>query len=221
VIGVTDPAVEPHFASAALLTIDTQMDTLDGRPLEIPGTSAALPDIGALCAAFRAAARPIVHVVRLYRADGSNAEPHRRALVSGDIPVLRPGTPGRLLAPGVAPHDGIHLEDELLLAGGLQPVGPDEVVMYKPRWGAFFETPLDQHLGALGVDTVVVCGCNYPNCPRASVYEASERDYRVVLVDGAVSGLDRSGRVEMAGIGVSVLATAAVVGALSGSPQVS
>jgi len=157
VTGAADPAVEPRFASAALLTIDTQLDTLDGGPLEIAGTSAALPDIRALCAAFRAAARPIVHVVRLYRADGSNAEPHRRALVSGDVPVLRPGTPGRLLAPGLAPHEGVDLEDELLLAGELQAVGPHEVVMYKPRWGAFFATPLDEHLGALGVDTVVVC----------------------------------------------------------------
>ena len=29
--GGADPAVEPRFASAALLTIDTQLDTLDGR----------------------------------------------------------------------------------------------------------------------------------------------------------------------------------------------
>ena len=219
--GAAEPSVEPRFASAALLTIDTQLDTLDGGPLEIAGTSAALPDIHALCAAFRPAARPIVHVVRLYRADGSNAEPHRRALVSGDVPVLRPGTPGRLLAPGLAPHEGVDLEDELLLAGELQAVGPHEVVMYKPRWGAFFATPLDEHLRALSVDTVVVCGCNYPNCPRTSVYEASERDYRVVLVDGAVSGLDDPGRVEMAGIGVRVLAVAAVVAALRASPPVS
>ncbi len=37
-----DPAVEPHLATSALLTIDTQVDTLDGQPLEIPGTSAVL-----------------------------------------------------------------------------------------------------------------------------------------------------------------------------------
>ena len=56
--GVADPAVEPRFASAALLTIDTQLDTLDGGALEIVGTSAVLPEIRSLCAAFRAAARP-------------------------------------------------------------------------------------------------------------------------------------------------------------------
>jgi nicotinamidase-related amidase len=214
-MGPVDPAVAPHFSSAALLTIDTQTDTLDGEPLEIPGTTAAVAHIGRLCQAFRAAARPIVHVVRLYAADGSNAEPARRALVSGDTPILRPGTPGRLLAPGLVPGDGFELDDDRLLAGALQRIGPDEVVMYKPRWGAFFETPLHEHLAALGVDTVVVCGCNYPNCPRTSVYEASERDYRVVLGDDAVSRLDEQGRHEMANIGVSLLSTAALVDALA------
>jgi hypothetical protein len=35
----------PHFASAALITIDTQVDTLDSQPLEIPGTSLMLPHL--------------------------------------------------------------------------------------------------------------------------------------------------------------------------------
>jgi len=58
--------------------------------------------------------------VRLYREDGSNAEPLRRSLVSGPIPVLRPGTPGRLLAPGLTPDDAGDLDDDLLLSGGAQ-----------------------------------------------------------------------------------------------------
>ena len=32
------------------------------------------------------------------------------------------------------------------------------------------------------------CGCNFPNCPRTSIYEASERDFRVVLARDAISG---------------------------------
>jgi nicotinamidase-related amidase len=86
--------------------------------------------------------------------------------------------------------------------------------MYKPRWGAFFETTLDDHLRELCVDTVVVAGCNYPNCPRTSIYEASERDYRVVLVDDAVSGLYERGRGEMANIGVTLMEADAVTAAL-------
>ena len=55
-----------------------------------------------------------------------------------------------------------------------------------------------------GVNTLVVCGCNFPNCPRTSVYEASERDLRVVLVEDAISGLYEQGRREMENIGVTV-----------------
>jgi len=57
----------------------------------------------------------------------------------------------------------------------------------------------------------VVAGCNFPNCPRTSIYEASERDYRVVLVDDSVSGLYDVGRREMQNIGVAVLSTAQVL----------
>lgn len=54
--------VEPHFDSAALLTIDVPTDTLDGGPLEIPETSTALPRIIRLCQAFRSVGPPIISV---------------------------------------------------------------------------------------------------------------------------------------------------------------
>jgi len=210
-----DDSTGPHLGLSALVTIDTQADTLDGQPLEIAGSSAAVPNIARLGQAFRRAGRPIVHVVRLYRADGSNAEPCRRDLVRAGPPVLRPGTPGRLLAPGVLPPGAPELEDDLLLAGGMQSLGPNEVAMFKPRWGAFFGTPLDDHLRSLPVDTLVFAGCNFPNCPRTSVYEASERDYRIVLVDDAVSGLYDRGRQELQGIGVTLSPTEDLVRALT------
>jgi nicotinamidase-related amidase len=77
--------------------------------------------------------------------------------------------------------------------------------MYKPRWGAFYGTPLDRHLRELGVSTLVFTGCNFPNCPRTSIYEASERDFRVVAIRDAISRLDDRGRIELEGIGVVVL----------------
>lgn len=214
ILGAMNSHIEPHFSTAALITIDTQADLLDGQPLEVPGTSAVVPRISDLCQAFRDAGRPIVHVVRLYRADGSNVEPFRRRLVSGPTPVLRPGTPGRLLAPGLAPEGSPELDDELLLSGGLQHLGPGEVVLYKSRWGAFFRTALDEHLRESGVDTTAFAGCNYPNCPRTSIYEASERDYRVVLVEGAVSGFYDRARSEMSGMGAQVLTTDEVITAV-------
>lgn len=206
--------IEPHFASSALLTIDVQTDTLDGGPLEIPGTSAVVPEVAKLCRAFRGAGRPIVHIVRIYRGDGSNAEPVRREQVAGSTPLLRVGTPGRLLAPGILECSAGTFDDELLLAGHPQQLGEREIIMYKPRWGAFFGTKLNEHLARLAIDTLVVAGCNYPNCPRTSIYEASERDYRVVLVQDAVSGFYEIGRVEMTNIGVQLLETSTVTSAI-------
>lgn len=213
-------ATAPHFGHAVLITIDTQVDTLDGQPLEIPGTTEALANISELCRMFRRRGQPIVHVVRLYLADGSNAEPSRRDLVRGNMPVLRPGTPGRLIAPEVLEPDCPALDDELLLEGGVQLLGEGEVAIYKPRWGAFFHTPLETHLRTLGVDTLVFSGCNFPNCPRTSIYEASERDYRVVLANDAVSGLYERGTSEMEGIGVHVLSTQEILAELQTAVQI-
>ena len=57
----------PDLTSSALITIDTQCDTLDGQPLEIPGTSAALPNMKLLLDRFRELSKPIIHIVRIYK----------------------------------------------------------------------------------------------------------------------------------------------------------
>ena len=71
----------------------------------------------------------------------------------------------------------VTLDTELLLKGQLQQVTSTEWIMYKPRWGAFYATPLEKPLHELNTNTAVTCRCNFPNCPRTTVYEASERDF--------------------------------------------
>jgi nicotinamidase-related amidase len=210
---VTDHTA-PDFGASALITVDTQCDVLDGQPYEIRGTSAILPAMKRLLEAFRCAQAPIVHIVRLYRPDGSNVDLCRRGLVEAGEAILAPGSMGSELAPGLLHDPVMQLDCELLLAGEIQQVGDGEVVIYKPRWGAFFQTPLESHLRALGVSTVVFCGCNFPNCPRASIYEASERDFRAVLARDAVSGLYERGERELAAIGVHLMTARAVGDAL-------
>ncbi len=61
----------------------------------------------------------------------------------------------------------------MLLAGGLQQVRTAEYLMYKPRWDAFYDTKLDLHLRESCTNTLVFAGYNFPNCPRTSIYEAS------------------------------------------------
>jgi len=202
---MSDRYTAPDFAAAALITIDTQRDVLDGAPLQIAGTSAALPAMRALAQAFRHARRPVVHVVRIYRADGSNVDLCRRAAVEGGASLLAEGGEGSELAVELLPDPQMRLDAGLLLGGGLQRLGEQEVAIYKPRWGAFYATPLESHLRSLEVTTLVFCGCNFPNCPRTSIYEASERDFRVVLARDALSGLYERGERELEAIGVQLM----------------
>lgn len=206
---------EPEWSNAALITIDTQCDTLAGQPFEIPGTSAILPRMQILLDAFRTVEKPIIHIVRIYKADGSNVDLCRKEFVEQGIALVLAGSSGCQLAPELLPHAGIELDADLLLSGGIQTINSREVVIYKSRWGAFYKTPLEQYLRAQCISTLVFSGCNFPNCPRTSIYEASERDFRVVLVDDAISGLYDQGRQEMKNIGVEVLSTSQVIDAVN------
>jgi nicotinamidase-related amidase len=209
-----DPYTAPNFAAAALITIDTQRDVLDGGPFEIPGTSAALGAMHTLARAFRGAGRPIVHIVRLYEPDGANVDLCRRQAVQGGMRALAPGTPGSQLAAELLPEPTLTLDADVLLASDAQHLGPSEVAIYKPRWGAFYDTVLEDHLREMHIDTLVFCGCNFPNCPRTSIYEASERDFRIVLARDALSGLYERGERELAGIGVHLMSASDVAKAL-------
>jgi nicotinamidase-related amidase len=208
---MTDPYTRPLPGSAALVLIDVQRDFYaDDGPLAVDGTAAAIPAMARLATEFRDRALPIVHVVRLYRPDGSNADIVRRLAIERGLRMAVPGSAGSQIAPELLPN-AVELDHERLLSGELQQIGPREHVMYKPRWGAFYQTKLEQHLRDTGSDTVVFVGCNYPNCPRTSIYEASERDFRTVLVSDAVSGLDDRGFNECRAIGVDVADLAATL----------
>ncbi|MEU7938648.1 isochorismatase family protein [Microbispora bryophytorum] len=106
------------------------------------------------------------------------------------------------------------LDPDLLLAGHAQEIGPDEHILYKPPWSAFFRTRLLERLAERAVSTVVVAGCNYPNCPRATLVDATERDLRAVAVRDALSGWTADADREMAGMGIARLNTSEVVAAI-------
>jgi len=210
---------EPHRECAALLTIDVQRDfSLPGAPLEIAGTIDAVPRIRRLLEAFRAAGSLIVHVVRLYKEDGSNVDPVRRAAVEGGVRLATPGSDGAELVDDLKPDPSLRLDCDALLGGEFQRLGSNEYAMYKPRWGAFYGTALEDFLRSEGVDTLVFTGCNYPNCPRTSIYEASERDFRIVAITDAISGLYERGTQELMNIGVLAVSTEEALAWFAGEP---
>jgi nicotinamidase-related amidase len=166
--------------------------------------------------AFRSTGRPIIHVIRIYYSDGSNVELCRKRVVTelGNKLVIA-GTQGAELVDELKPSkSNVTLDTELLLKGQLQQVTSTEWIMYKPRWGAFYATPIEKHLHELNTNTVIICGCNFPNCPRTTIYEASERDFRVVLITDATSNIYERGLHELDKIGIELMTSNDCVAAL-------
>lgn len=199
---------EPRLLTSALLTIDMQCDFVspDSAAL-IPGSIDIIPNMKSLLTVYRQYGLPIIHIVRLYMPDGSNVDLCRKEIVEEGLHVIVPDTAGAELVADLKPNPDVELDAELLLKGDIQTWGKNEFVIYKPRWGAFYRTLLESHLNDLGVSTLVISGCNFPNCPRATIYEASERDYKVVVLEDAVSGIYEKAKEELRHIGIRVWPT--------------
>jgi nicotinamidase-related amidase len=57
----------------------------------------------------------------------------------------------------------------------------DEIVIHKPSYGAFYDTPLETILKNLGKDTVIICGTLTNFCCGATARQAYERSFKVVF----------------------------------------
>jgi nicotinamidase-related amidase len=159
----------PDFKTSALLTIDVQRDFTDpGAPAEIAGTTERLRAMRRVLAFYRQHGLAIVHVIRLYLPDGANADLCRRELIEKGTQIVIPGSNGAELVEPLKLTQDLRLDADLLLSGRLQKMGKNEWAIYKPRWDAFYGTSLEEHLRGLGISTVVVVGCNFPNCPRST-----------------------------------------------------
>jgi len=210
----------PERDRIALLTFAVQKDcTSPGSPVGYLGGGRTLARIGELAQGFRQAGAPIIHLVRLYRPDGSNVDACRRRSVEEGLRVLMPGSCGAELVPEVNPAPATRLDCAELLAGRPQELAPREWALYRPRWGAFYRTGLDDHLRSLGVSTVAVGGCNFTTAIRATIYEASARDFRVVVVPDAIAGAGEEDLAELARMGVYLMNTECCVSWLSTPPR--
>jgi len=213
----------PHLGSAALLTIDVQREFIkegsEGREEKL----AVVPVISRAAAMFRKQGLPVIHIVRIYLPDGSNADLCRREEIESGGSLLQPGSEEVQLVEDILPEKGIRLDEEKLMLGQVQKIGRDEYILYKPRFGAFYGTSLEGFLRReLQRDTLVFGGFNFPNCPRSTIYEASERDFRIVALKRGISHIYGKGMEELENIHVSFLSLSDIKeemkGNLSNSP---
>jgi nicotinamidase-related amidase len=184
----------------ALLIVDMQNDfVLPDAPLCVAGARATIPRLRALLDFFRAQGLPVFHVVREYRADGSDVEitRHERFLRA---PYAVPGTPGCEIVAELTPL-------------------PGEYRVVKPRYSGFLGTELDFMLRRLGVTDLVVCGTQYPNCIRATIFDGVSYGYNVVCVTDATSAhtpeIAAANILDIANIGVVCQTVEEVVQAVS------
>lgn len=196
----------PERSKAALLTVSAQQDFLrPGSPIKASGATRAKPALHRLVSGFRHQGVPILHSVRLYRPDGSNVDVCRRQAVEEGLRVLMPGSLGAEVLDELKPDPAIRLNPDSLFKGQFQELGPREWAFYRPRWGAFHATDLESHLRDLGVTTLVLCGLSFATGVRATVFEASARDFRVVVVPDALGNSTECGVRELGRLGVYLM----------------
>lgn len=181
------------MGQSALLIIDMQNDfALPGAPLFVDSAPEVLPQIVRALDAARATSMPVVHVIRNYRADGSDVEITRYEKFCACGGACVPGTRGAEILEDLAPEQ-------------------DEHLIVKPRWSAFFHTDLDDLLTDLDVDQVVLAGVQTPNCIRATAWDANSLDYEVVVLTdatGAKTGaVHRANLLDMRNIGIKLMGT--------------
>ncbi len=188
----------PERRSVALLTLSAQRDFIEpGSPVRAHGAARARPALCRLVEGFRSRGAPIFHAVRLYRPDGSNVDVCRRQAVEEGMRFLMPGSLGAEILDDIKPDPAIRLNPDCLLSGRMQPIGPNEWAFYRPRWGAFHETELERHLRDLRITTLAICGLSFATGTRATIYEASARDFRTIVVTDALASATEDGVREM------------------------
>jgi len=196
----------PDKGKSALLTISAQRDfSRADSPICAKGIERALPAVLRLIETFRKQSAPIFHSVRLYRPDGSNVEPCRRSAVEEGLRIFMPGSFGAELMDALNPAPDVRLDPEALLNGDFQELADNEYVFYRPRWGAFHNTSLEEELRSRGITTVVICGFSFSTGTRATVYEASARDFRIVVVPDAISNASEPAIAELGRLGVYLM----------------
>lgn len=153
--------------SASLLLVDLQRDFLE-RPGLHPEAGTLCRRIGRLLAAARRVGLPIAHAQTVAASDGSDRMPHWQG---NGVWQCIDGTDGAL--PPL----------------GLEPL-PGELVLRKRFFSAFGDARLEPWLRENGTERLLVAGIYLHGCVRATVLDAYERGFEVVVVEDAVGTTD-------------------------------
>ncbi len=158
-----DPRVEVDSATTALVVVDMQNDFVDPRgSLCVVGARATVPAIVRLRNLARAH-----KMLAVYTQDWHGEEDPEFALWG---PHAIGGTWGAEIIPELAP-------------------GPQDLVIRKLRYDAFYDTPLEHELYRRRIDTLIVTGTVSNICVLHTAGSAALRWIRVVVPVDGISAL--------------------------------
>ena len=166
----------------ALLVIDMQRGFVEpGHAMEVPPARDTVPVIRALVDAFRAAQLPVIFTAFVY-------SPSVPLLVGELHPEHKPAAPDAPRGFGHPSSCCLQGDPSADVIAALAP-REGEAVIHKRWYDAFAGSDLDGVLRARGVTSLVVTGTMTDICVLATVVGAFNREYRITVVDDAVSTL--------------------------------
>ncbi|HKV06401.1 MAG TPA: isochorismatase family cysteine hydrolase [Candidatus Acidoferrales bacterium] len=164
---MVDFAIVPEHT--ALLNIDLQNCFIEGSPIAAPDGPAVLDRVNRLAAVCRRAGILVIHASIVVRPDRSNL-----GVLAEFSPFVKEG----ILDKGsesAALHKGLVIDSR-------------DILLDKPRFGAFHGTDLELILRKRAIDTVIIGGVATNVCCETTAREAAVRDFHVFfLSDGTAT----------------------------------
>ena len=169
--------------TTAVVAIDMHRGHLDPAvatlPLSAERCGPVIKRAAALFAGVRPLGVPIVHVITENRDPGEIASNPFWKAIHDDPSKARRG----ILSHNLLGGPGVEIIPELL-----DPA--DTVVRGKKRYNAFQDTGLEFVLRRRGASTLILAGINTTTCVLCAGFEATNRDFRVIIAADAVDSMD-------------------------------
>lgn len=160
--------MKPHPKRSCLLVVDMQNYFLDRKsPTFTPGGLAVLPNVQRLIKGFRQKGLPVIYT----------AHQHKSSQMDGGIlgwwweGMIMEGTKDAQIHPHLTPL-------------------PQEKVVSKHRYSAFYNTDLEIVLRCLNISDLIITGVMTNLCCESTARDAYFRDYRVFFVMDATGTVD-------------------------------
>ena len=194
----------PDYHNSAIVTTVSQVDMLVKAKREGKSSSKMIEKMTNLLNTYRTMRRPIIHAVKIYRPDGSDAELGLKEDIEDGKGRLIAGTPGVELIPelfDIPIFDNLvngqlatvpeinrePLDQELLINGGVQSLTSREVIMNFPSWAVFFESRLDALIREFRLNTLIFIGFDFEHRIKPSIYQSANRNLNVIAVSDGIA----------------------------------